>query len=187
MSTARQGPANPQGEELALQVMAVFGGAGAIAALPLLAAQAEGIAPAQVVALVFAFPVALIAVGRLREMPWAQRTGAVMAGLLAATLLFSSLAAGTLIASVLATAVPGLLAIGAVVCLVLVGKYLLDHDRLGGGVWLTTSSIALIGGFLAVGAGLAGAVGGVMLVLLVGCAVALQRLRRRHRERDRTA
>ena len=187
MAKDRGQPGNPQAEELALQIMALFGGAGAVAALPLLVALTEGRAPQQILALVFAFPIALIAIGRLQERAWAQRLGAVAAGLLAATLLFSRAVAGTLLGTVLSTAVPGILALGALLAMVLVGKYALEEDRLGGGVWLMCTSIALIGGFLGLGAGVGGVVGAVGLILLLGCAIALQRLRVKARERRGTA
>lgn len=180
---AKESVGNPDAEELALQIMALFGGAGAVAALPLLVALTEGRAPQQVLALVFAFPLAMIAIGRLDDRPWAQRVGAIAAGLLAATLLFSRAIAGTLAGTILSTAVPGILALGALVAMVLVGRYALEQDRLGGGVWLIATSIALIGGFLGLGAGAGGVVGAIGGVLLLGCAVALQRLRVQARQR----
>ena len=183
MATERSQPGNPQAEELALQVMALFGGAGAVAALPLLVALTQGRAPQQVLALVFAFPLAFIAVGRLTGRAWPQRVGAIAAGVLAATLLFSRAIAGTLAGDILSTAVPGMLALGALVAMVLVGRYALEEDRVGGGVWLMSTSIALIGGFLGLGADVGGVVAAVGLVLFVGCAIGLQRLRFRARQR----
>lgn len=153
-------------EELALQVLAVLGGSGAVAALPLLSAIATGAAPPQLQLIVFSFPLALAAVGRLRGIRWWQSTAAAFAIALVLAMMFAASLAVLLIAA------------GAVGALVTVGKYLLDHDRLGAGVWLTTGSVAVIGGFSGLGARASGVATGVAVVMIAGAVVALQRLRR---------
>lgn len=162
-------PANAAGEELVLQAMAVFGGAGAVAALPLLAAVTQGQAPVQVMVLTFAFPLALVATGRLQQRRHWQVAAGVIAALLAVLLAVQS--------GPTAFGVVLLLAIGAPLSLILVGKYLLDADRIAGGAWLLSTSIALIAGFLAVANELTGTVGAVAAVIVIGCLIALQRLR----------
>lgn len=169
MADQRSGPANAAGEEFVLQAMAVFGGAGAVAALPLLAAVTQGQAPVQVIVLTFAFPLALVAIGRLQQRRHWQIAAGVIAALLAVLLAVQS--------GPTAFAVVLLLAIGAPLSLILVGKYLLDQDRIAGGAWLLSTSIALIAGFLAVANELAGTIGAVAFVIVLGCAFALQRLR----------
>ncbi|GEM_PF-5907108 len=163
------GPANPEGEEIALQVMAVAGGAGAVVALPLLTAAINDQAPVQVIALAFAFPLALVAVGRLRQQRHWQIAAGVIAAVVAVLLAIST--------PVTAFGAVLLLAVGAPMSLVLVGRYLLDHDRVAAGAWLGCATIALIAGFLAVANEVPGTAGGILLVVLVGCAVAMQRLR----------
>jgi hypothetical protein len=176
MAEGRQGPANPAGEELALQVMAVIGGAGAVVALPLLAAAANDQAPVQVIALTFAFPLALVAVGRLR----AQRHWQIAAGVL--TVVIALLL--TIRADITAMGAVLILAVGAPMSLVLVGRYLLEHDRLAGAAWLFCTSVAVIAGFLAIGARVGGVVGAILLLVFVGSAIALQRLRASGRDRE---
>ena len=165
----RNGPANAAGEELVLQIMAVFGGAGAVAALPLLAAVAQGQAPVQLISLTFAFPLALVAVGRLQQRRHWQVAAGIVAALLAVLLAVQS--------GPTAFAVVVLLAVGAPLSLILVGKYLLDQDRIAAGAWLLSTSIALIAGFLAVANQLAGTIGAVAFVIVIGGFIALQRLR----------
>lgn len=169
MVEQRSDPDNPPGEELALQVMAVVGGAGAVIALPLLTAAINDQAPTQVITLTFAFPLALVSVGRLRGHRHWQIAAGVVAALVALLLVVRS--------GPTAFAVVALLALGAPLSLILVGKYLLDNDRIGGAAWLLSTSIALIAGFLALANDLAGTVGAVLFVVAVGCAIALQRLR----------
>lgn len=154
-------------EEFALQVMAVLGGSGAVAALPLLSSVAAGEAPTQLQLIVFAFPLALASVGRLREIRWWQITAAVVVALLVIAFLFN---VGQL--AVL------LLGIGAVGSLVVVGSYLLARDRIAGGAWLAAGSIAMIGGFAGLAAGADGVAGAVGAVTVLGAAIALIRLRR---------
>jgi hypothetical protein len=175
VAEGREGPANPAGEEIALQVMAVLGGAGAVVALPLLAAAATGQAPVQVIALTFAFPLTLVAVGRLR----AQRHWQITAGVLTVViaLLLTIRADVTAIGAIL------ILAVGAPMSLVLVGRYLLEHDRVAGSAWLFCTSVAVVAGFLAIGAGVGGVVGAILLLVAVGSVIALQRLRAKARER----
>lgn len=153
-------------EEFALQVMAVLGGSGAVAALPLLASVAAGQAPAQLQLIVFAFPLALASVGRLREIRWWQVTAAVLVALLVAAFLLNIGQLAVL-----------LLGIGAVGSLIVVGKYLLDRDRIAGGAWLAAGSIATIGGFAGLAAGADGVAGAVGAVMVLGAAVAVIRLR----------
>ena len=169
MAEQRNGPANAAGEELVLQIMAVFGGAGAVAALPLLAAVAQGQAPVQLISLTFAFPLALVAVGRLQQRRHWQVAAGIVAALLAVLLAVQS--------GPTAFAVVVLLAVGAPLSLILVGKYLLDQDRIAAGAWLLSTSIALIAGFLAVANQLAGTIGAVAFVIVIGGFIALQRLR----------
>ncbi len=172
MAEPRKQPANARGEEFVLQGMAVVGGAGAVIALPLLAAAAQDEAPVQVIVLTFALPIALVAVGRLREHRVMQIAAAVVAAVVAVLL-----AVGTGPTAFLAVL---LLAVGAPVSLVLVGRYLLERDRLAGGAWLLAVTIALITGFLTLGAGAGGGVGAVLAATFAGCAIALFRLRRSH-------
>lgn len=153
-------------EELVLQAMAILGGSGAVAALPLLSAIATGEAPPQLQLIVFSFPLALAAVGRLRGIRWWQITAAAFAAVLVLSMMFAPSVAVLLIAA------------GAIGALVTVGRYLLDHDRIGAGVWLTTGSVAVIGGFTGLGAGASGVAAGVAVVVVAGAAVALLRLRR---------
>ncbi len=160
-----QGPGSS--EEFVLQVMAVLGGSGAVAALPLLATIIAGQAPPQLQLIVFAFPLALASVGRLREQRSWQIAAAVIVALLVVAFLFNI--------GILAVV---LLAVGAVGSLIVVGKYLLDHDRIAGGAWLAAGSIATIGGFAALAAGATGVAASVGVVVMLGGAVALARLRR---------
>ena len=172
-SVSPKRPANPAGEELALQVMAVLGGGGAVIALPLLAAAIAGQAPAQVTALVFAFPLALATVGRLREQRHWQVAAAVVAVVVAVLLVVAS--------TITAVSVVLLLLVGAPMSLVLIGRYLLDQDRLAGVAWLVCTSIALLIGLLALGYEIPGAGGAMSLIALAGCLLALYRVRRRPR------
>jgi hypothetical protein len=181
MAKDSQGPRNGKGpddrsrplkgpgssEEFVLQIMAVLGGSGAVAALPLLATIVAGQAPPQLQLIVFAFPLALAAVGRLREKRSWQIAAAVLVVLLVVAFLFSIGELAVL-----------LLAAGAIGSLILVGKYLLDHDRIAGGAWLAAGSIATIGGFAALAAGATGVAATVGVVVLLGAAIALARLRR---------
>lgn len=169
MAAEREGPVNSPAEEFALQVMALVGGAGAVVALPLLVAAANDQAPAQVTALVFAFPLTLVSVGRLTDRRHWQITAGALTAVIAVLLVVST--------NVTALLTVLLLAIGAPMSLILVGRYLLDHDRVAAGVWLLCLSIALIAGFLAVANAVTGIVGGVLLLVVVGCVAALQRLR----------
>lgn len=164
-----QGPGSS--EEFVLQIMAVLGGSGAVAALPLLATILAGQAPPQLQLIVFAFPLALASVGRLRENRSWQIAAAVIVALLVVAFLFNI--------GILAVV---LLGVGAVGALIVVGKYLLDNDRIAGGAWLGAGSIATIGGFAALAAGATGVAASVGVVVMLGAAVALARLRsvRRH-------
>lgn len=166
-SRPTQGPGSS--EEFILQVMAVLGGSGAVAALPLLATIIAGQAPPQLQLIVFAFPLALASVGRLRENRSWQIAAAVIVGLLVVAFLFNI--------GVLAVV---LLAVGAIGSLIVVGKYLLDNDRVAGGAWLGAGSIATIGGFAALAAGATGVAASVGVVVILGAAVALARLRSVH-------
>lgn len=163
---ARPTPGSRSSEEFALQVMAVLGGSGAVAALPLLASITGGQAPTQLQLIVFAFPLALASVGRLREIQWWQVTAAVVVVLLVVAFLFNIGELAVL-----------LLGMGAVGSLVVVGRYLLDRDRIAGGAWLIAGSIALIGGFAGLAAGVEGVAAAVGAVMVLGTAVALIRLR----------
>lgn len=166
---ARGPQASRSSEEFALQIMAVLGGSGAVAALPLLASITAGQAPTQLQLIVFAFPLALASVGRLREIRWWQITAAVVVVLLVIAFLFNIGQLAVL-----------LLGMGAVGSLVVVGKYLLDRDRIAGGAWLVAGSIALIGGFAGLAVGAAGVAAAVGAVMVLGTAIALIRLRNAH-------
>jgi hypothetical protein len=173
-------PANPAGEELALQIMAVVGGAGAVVALPLLIAVMQERAPIQVLALTFAFPLALATVGRLRDQRTLQVVAAVVAALIVLLLGLSAMVAGSgTLATMLGSTVMWLLALGAPASMIVVGRYLLGQDRFGGLAWLSCTALGLILGFVAVTNALSGMVPVVLLVVLVGSGIAVKRLRRK--------
>ncbi len=151
---------NPK-EARALLLIALLGAAVSVAGFPMATAIPNAVGMA------FLVPLALVAIGRLRE----QRALQIVAGAILAALL-AALVFG------LVEILVAVLLIGPVVAIYFVGTFLARLDRVGGTIWLVTTSLGLVLGVLGRQASPPGAAGAALVLAALGSFVMVGRLRR---------
>ncbi len=165
MATASE----PTKDERALRVISIIGGSMAAVSLTLV------IAYPFAQALMFTIPVVMATTARL-----AGRRTLERAALVLGVVMFASYAAGMslALASWGAMVLVVVLVVGPLIVIYLVGELLASLDRLARLVWVTASSIALVGGFLGLQLSANAAVTVALPATVFGLTFTLLRLRR---------